>query len=67
MDARTHPRGGNAILWQGLLRVVWGYAADARSRTVDSHIFSLRRKLEPVPDRPRYIVTVQRAGYRLVA
>jgi DNA-binding winged helix-turn-helix (wHTH) protein len=34
---------------------------------VDSHIFALRRKLEPVPERPRYIVTVSRAGYRLVA
>jgi DNA-binding response OmpR family regulator len=60
-------RRGRVVSRAELLRVVWGYAADAHSRTVDSHIFTLRQKLEPVPRRPRYIVTVQRAGYRLVA
>jgi DNA-binding response OmpR family regulator len=60
-------RRGRVVTRAELLSAVWGYAADAHTRTVDSHIFSLRQKLEPVPQRPRYIVTVPRAGYRLVA
>jgi two-component system alkaline phosphatase synthesis response regulator PhoP len=60
-------RRGRVVTRAELLSAVWGYAADAHTRTVDSHIFSLRQKLEPVPERPRYIVTVPRAGYRLVA
>lgn len=35
------------------------------SRTVDTHVAELRRKLEPDPARPRYIITVRKSGYRL--
>jgi DNA-binding response OmpR family regulator len=35
------------------------------SRTVDTHIAELRRKLEADPSRPRHILTVRKAGYRL--
>ena len=52
---------------QELLREVWGYAGDVTSRTVDVHIAELRRKIEDDPARPRHIVTVWRAGYRLRA
>ena len=37
------------------------------TRTVDIHIAKLRRKIEPDPANPRYLVTVRGAGYRLVA
>jgi DNA-binding response OmpR family regulator len=47
-----------------LLREVWGYRSDVYSRTVDTHILELRRKLEPDPARPRYILTVRKSGYR---
>jgi two-component system response regulator MtrA len=47
-----------------LLREVWGYQALVLSRTVDSHIAELRRKLEADPARPRHIVTVFKTGYR---
>jgi len=60
-------RRGEIVSRGELLRAVWGYAEDVTTRTVDSHIFALRRKLEPTPGRPRYILTVNRAGYRLVA
>jgi DNA-binding response OmpR family regulator len=43
---------------------VWGYGAFVLSRTVDSHIAELRRKLEEDPARPRHIVTVWKVGYR---
>jgi two-component system response regulator MtrA len=47
-----------------LLREVWGHQADILTRTVDIHVAELRRKLEDVPARPRYFVTVWKAGYR---
>jgi len=34
-------------------------------RTIDSHIKNLRRKLEPDPDNPRYIITVYGVGYKM--
>ncbi len=49
-----------------LLREVWGYASAAETRTVDTHVFELRRKLEADPAHPRHLVTVWRVGYRLV-
>ncbi|MCF6262880.1 MAG: response regulator transcription factor [Xanthomonadales bacterium] len=50
-----------------LLHKVWGYAnnADLETRTVDIHIAKLRRKLEPEPSQPQFILTVRGAGYRL--
>ncbi|HVF40616.1 MAG TPA: response regulator transcription factor [Gemmatimonadaceae bacterium] len=47
-----------------LLREVWGYGAFVMSRTVDSHIAELRRKLEDNPAEPKHIVTVWKVGYR---
>ncbi len=51
-----------------LLTEVWGYARnlDLETRTVDIHIAKLRRKLEPAPSTPRYLITVRGAGYRLL-
>ncbi|HEX9108073.1 MAG TPA: response regulator transcription factor [Longimicrobiales bacterium] len=48
-----------------LLRKVWGYRAAVMSRTVDTHIAELRRKLESDPANPRHILTIFKAGYRL--
>jgi two-component system, OmpR family, alkaline phosphatase synthesis response regulator PhoP len=49
-----------------LLREVWGHSAAVLTRTVDTHVAELRRKLDD-PGRPRYIVTVRKAGYRFNA
>ena len=51
-----------------LLSRVWGYAKhlELETRTVDIHIAKLRRKIEPEPARPRHLVTVRGAGYRLL-
>lgn len=51
-----------------LLVKVWGYNRhmDIETRTVDIHIAKLRRKIEPNPAEPRYLLTVRGAGYRLV-
>lgn len=48
-----------------LLKEVWGYGAFIMTRTVDTHIAELRRKLENNPAEPRHIVTVWKVGYRL--
>ncbi|NIR46047.1 MAG: response regulator transcription factor [Gemmatimonadetes bacterium] len=58
-------RHGQAVSRQDLLREVWGYPSMVVSRTVDTHVAELRRKLEADPSRPRYIVTVRKIGYRL--
>jgi DNA-binding response OmpR family regulator len=57
-------RGGRVATRQELLKEVWGYGAFVLSRTVDSHIAELRRKLEADPAHPRHIVTVWKIGYR---
>jgi DNA-binding response OmpR family regulator len=56
---------GEAVSRMTLMHQVWGYQADVLSRTVDSHIAELRRKLEPDPGRPRHILTARKFGYRL--
>ena len=48
-----------------LMKTVWGHASTIVSRTVDTHIAELRRKLETDPSRPSLILTVRKAGYRL--
>lgn len=48
-----------------LLREVWGHSAAVVTRTVDTHIAELRRKLEEDPARPVHILTVRKVGYRL--
>ena len=47
-----------------LLREVWGHRGLVLTRTVDSHVAELRRKLEDDPKEPRHIVTVWKVGYR---
>jgi DNA-binding response OmpR family regulator len=58
-------RGGALATRLELLQEVWGYREDVASRTLDTHIAELRRKLEPDPASPRHILTVRKAGYRL--
>jgi two-component system, OmpR family, alkaline phosphatase synthesis response regulator PhoP len=48
-----------------LMREVWGYSAAVVSRTVDTHVAELRRKLEENPASPRHIITVRKTGYRI--
>ena len=47
-----------------LMKEVWGHRAVVVSRTVDTHVAELRRKLEDDPADPRHILTVRKAGYR---
>jgi len=49
-----------------LLDEAWGYEKAPNTRTVDNHIVKLRQALEDEPDRPRHLLTVHGAGYKLV-
>ena len=49
-----------------LLSDVWGYDSYPSTRTVDSHILTLRQKLERDPKAPVHFVTVHNAGYKFV-
>ncbi len=48
-----------------LLDKVWGYDYAGETRTVDVHIRWLRQKIETDPAKPRYLLTVRGAGYKL--
>jgi DNA-binding response OmpR family regulator len=56
---------GEPVSREKFLDVVWGYAAFPTTRTVDTHIASLRAKLERNPESPRWLKTVHGVGYRL--
>ncbi|MBI2917698.1 MAG: response regulator transcription factor [Chloroflexi bacterium] len=47
-----------------IIRRVFDPEYEGFDRTVDAHIYNLRRKLEQDPDRPRYIITVYGSGYK---
>ena len=49
-----------------LLNDVWGYSSYPSTRTVDSHILTLRQKLEKIPSDPVHFITVHNAGYKFV-
>jgi two-component system, OmpR family, alkaline phosphatase synthesis response regulator PhoP len=58
-------RKGSVVGRLELLTEVWGYGSDVVSRTVDTHVAELRRKLEKDPAMPQHILTVRKTGYRL--
>jgi DNA-binding response OmpR family regulator len=58
-------RRGAVVSRLELMREVWGYSDAVISRTIDTHVAELRRKLEADPGIPRHILTVRKVGYRL--
>jgi two-component system, OmpR family, KDP operon response regulator KdpE len=58
---------GKLLTHPMLLREVWGPAYGDESHYLHVYVSQLRRKIEPDPARPRYLLTETGAGYRLVA
>jgi len=58
-----HP--GEVISRDEFLSRLWGEAIYVTPRNVDTHMASLRRKIEDDADHPRYILSVRGAGYKL--
>jgi DNA-binding response OmpR family regulator len=57
---------GEVVSRDDLLNEVWGYESYPTTRTVDTHVASIRAKLEKNPSEPRHLVTVHGVGYKLV-
>ena len=57
---------GRVVPHQNLLRAAWGPAYGRESNYLRVYSSQLRRKLEPDPSRPRYLITEPGIGYRLV-
>jgi len=57
---------GRVVLRDELLKAVWGYRRLPYTRTVDVHIWQLRRKLEADPQRPHFPRTIRGTGYLFV-
>lgn len=60
-------RRGRVVTREQLLNAVWGNHGASLTRTVDVHIAKLRKKIGDPPQRPRYILTVHRSGYKFIA
>jgi len=56
---------GRVFTRSQLLDAVHGVAFEAYERAIDAHVKNIRRKLEPDPARPRYLLTVYGVGYRV--
>jgi len=57
---------GKLLTQRTILREVWGPSYGSESNLLHVHVSQLRRKIEPDPARPRYLLTEPGAGYRLV-
>ncbi len=63
LGAFVHNRG-RVLNRDQLLEAAWGRDTFVTDRVVDHHIVNLRRKIEPRPDEPRYLISVRGMGYR---
>ncbi len=55
---------GKILTQQMLLTQVWGTNQDAKSHYLHVYIAQLRRKIEPDPEHPRFLITISGVGYR---
>ena len=56
---------GRVFTRSQLLDAIGGDEVESYERAIDTHVKNIRRKLEPDPRRPRYVLTVYGVGYRL--
>ncbi len=57
--------GGKGVGREVLLHEVWGYNAEVTTHTLETHVYRLRRKIEPDPAQATLLVT-EEGGYKLV-
>jgi DNA-binding response OmpR family regulator len=57
-------RRGRVLNRQQIIDAAWGQDTSITDRVVDTHVLNLRKKIEPVPARPRFLTSVRGMGYR---
>jgi DNA-binding response OmpR family regulator len=57
-------RRGRVLTREQLIEQAWGQDTHIGDRVVDTHILNLRKKIEPVPAEPRFLLSVRGIGYR---
>jgi two-component system alkaline phosphatase synthesis response regulator PhoP len=57
-------RRGRVLTREQLIEQAWGPQTHIGDRVVDTHILNLRKKIEPSPAEPRFVVNVRGLGYR---
>jgi DNA-binding response OmpR family regulator len=57
-------RRGRVLNRQQIIDAAWGQDTSITDRVVDTHVLNLRKKIEPVAARPRYLTSVRGVGYR---
>jgi len=57
-------RRGRVFTREQLLELAWGTNTNVTDRVVDTHVLNIRKKIEPDPAEPRYLVSVRGIGYR---
>ena len=56
---------GQVMTYKAILRELWGPSASTDNKILRVHMASIRRKIEPNPNEPRYIFTEVGIGYRM--
>ncbi len=57
-------RRGKVLNRQQIIDATWGQDTAITDRVVDTHVLNLRKKIEPQPTKPRYLMSVRGVGYR---
>jgi DNA-binding response OmpR family regulator len=57
-------RRGRLLSRNQIIDAAWGHGTFVTDRVVDTHVLNLRKKIEPIPARPRFIRSVRGLGYR---
>ena len=55
---------GRVLSRDQLIEAAWGRGMAITDRAVDTHVFNLRKKIEPVPSEPTFLIGVRGMGYR---
>ncbi len=60
-------RAGEVVHRHELLNNIWGYDKNPSTRTVDTFILEIRKKIEETPSNPKHIVSISGVGYRFIS
>jgi DNA-binding response OmpR family regulator len=55
---------GRVLSREQLIDAAWGRDTFVTERVIDTHVWNLRKKIEPSPEKPRYIHSIRGMGYR---